>query len=139
MLKLRSCNTIWKEEDFEGIAEHVSVLERPRKRITELMLESLKESKPIRETKEFRPVFQRSPLEIVGNDKVERVVLGVNRLEGDLLKKKAILTDVRETIDCSLAVPSIGYKSVQMDPSIPFDFEHGVVKSTNCKVRICKH
>ncbi|KAJ8940008.1 hypothetical protein NQ318_011952 [Aromia moschata] len=135
MLKLKNCDTVWKPRDFEGIAQHVPKLARPKKRIIELMLKSLEEEKKAGCTNEFRPVFYRSPLEIIGKHKVEGVMLGVNRLEGeDVLKQTAVLTDVKESIKCDLAVSSIGYKSIQVEDCIPFDSRNGIVKNNNGKV-----
>lgn len=133
MLKLKTCTTIWQPEDFSGIADHVSNLVRPKKRITELMLKSLNE-KCLNKVKEFRPTFFRSPLKILGKDKVEKVILGINELEGvDILKQKAVLTERREELITDLVIPSIGYKSVQVDENIPFDYNRGIVKNNNSR------
>ncbi|XP_023023088.2 NADPH:adrenodoxin oxidoreductase, mitochondrial [Leptinotarsa decemlineata] len=135
MLKLRNCSTIWQQQDFCGIAEYIPKLERPRKRITELMLTSLGQNTPTETVKEFRPLFHRSPLQILGGNKVEGVLLGVNKLEGDnFLNQKAVLTDLQETLRSDLAISSIGYKSIQADDEIPFDFDKGVARHTNFKV-----
>lgn len=135
MLKLQQCQTVWKHEDFVGVAEQVSNLARPRKRITELMLQSLNQQSNETCYKEFRPVFNRSPLEITEQDAVKSVTIGVNKLVGDdVLNKTAILTDTKEVLDCHLLVSSIGYKSVQADKDIPFDHQKGIVKSERCKV-----
>lgn len=135
VLKLENCKTEWQPQDFAGIADCVSKLTRPKKRITELMLKSLSEQKESTCTNTFKPIFHRSPLEILGKTKVEGVILGVNRLEGDdILNKRSVLTNDRETVKCELAISSIGYKSVQADKDIPFDFDRGVVKNTNSNV-----
>lgn len=135
MLKLNQCQTIWKQEDFLGVAEYVPNLARPKKRITELMLQSLAEKPKENYSKEFCPLFHRSPIEIVGQGTVTSVTLGVNKLIGDdLLVKKAVLTDLRENLDCNLVIPSIGYKSVQVDSDIPFDHVNGVVKNDKFKI-----
>ncbi|KAJ8918005.1 hypothetical protein NQ315_011458 [Exocentrus adspersus] len=135
MLKLKNCRTEWQLEDFQGIQECVANLARPRKRITELMLKSLSQQSETLGNNVFKPVFRRSPLEILGDSKVERVTLGVNNLVGeDFLNKTAVLTSKRETINCELVVLSIGYKSIQVDKDIPFDSHKGIVKNVNSKV-----
>lgn len=137
MLKLQQCQTVWKKEDFSSISkEIVENLARPKKRITELMLKSLQDQKSdVDGLNVFKPIFFRSPLEILGNKKVERVILGVNRLEGeDILKQHAVLTDRQEELECNIVVPSIGYKSVQADPLIPFDQKKGIIINNNSKV-----
>lgn len=134
MLKLEQCQTVWKPEDFEGVSEHVPSLARPKKRITELMLQSLTQHKE-NSSKEFRPVFHRSPIEILEEDNGRFVTLGVNKLIGDdLLNKKAVLTELKENLECNLIVPSIGYKSIQADEDIPFDKQKGIVKNEHFRV-----
>ncbi|KAG5886687.1 hypothetical protein JTB14_007089 [Gonioctena quinquepunctata] len=135
LLKLKKCTTAWRQTDFQGIAEHIPKLERPRKRITELMFKSIEQNAPEEGCKAFKPLFHRSPLEILGKNKVEGVVLGVNKLEGEnFLKQSAILTKEQETIKSDLAISSIGYKSIQADEGLPFDFDRGVVKNKNSRV-----
>ncbi|XP_018564519.1 NADPH:adrenodoxin oxidoreductase, mitochondrial [Anoplophora glabripennis] len=136
MLKLENCRTEWQPKDFEGISDCVPKLARPKKRITELMIKSVSEQKNSAcDGNTFKPVFHRSPLEILGKTKVEEVIVGINKLEGDdILNKKSLLTKDRETIKCDLAIPSIGYKSIQADKDIPFNFDRGVVKNTNGKI-----
>lgn len=96
MLKLEQCQTIWNSEDFAGVAEYIPSLARPKKRITELMLKSLSEKSKGNYSKEFRPVFFRSPIEILGQDKVQSVLLGVNTLvDDDLLKKKSSINRIK--------------------------------------------
>lgn len=43
-----------------------------------------------------------------------------------------------EFIDCGLVVRSIGYRSVQIDPDLPFDDERGVIKSVDLPGRIAE-
>lgn len=112
MLKLKNCNTVWRPNDFKDIGnDTIAKLARPRKRITELMLKSVQEQNESKNGNNvFNPIFLRSPIEILGKDNnVEKLVLGVNVLEGeDLANQNARLTDERETIDCGLVVSSIG-------------------------------
>ncbi|XP_050303335.1 LOW QUALITY PROTEIN: NADPH:adrenodoxin oxidoreductase, mitochondrial [Anthonomus grandis grandis] len=126
MLKLPNCSTIWREEQFQDVTPDViNKLGRPKKRITELMLKSVRES-PRENPKGFYPIFMRTPLEIFEN----KILLGVNKLAGDdLLTQKAVLTDNKETIESELVITSIGYKGVPADPDLPFIEDKGVVKN----------
>lgn len=127
MTKLPNCSTLLSQQDFIGVEEQLNTLPRPRKRITELMLTTLKENKK-QTSNYFIPKFYRSPLQFSGQGKVSSVLLGVNELKGgDLLKASAALTDVREELPCDLVVRSIGYKSIKVDDSLPFDHEKGTV------------
>ncbi|CAH2013645.1 unnamed protein product [Acanthoscelides obtectus] len=142
VLKLPSCSTIWRKEDFTDVEKHIPKLKRPRKRITELMLQSVNENKVVEGQKEFRPVFYRAPSRIEGYNKnkvyMKAIVLCKTILEGDtdhIHKMRAISTEDEESIDCSLVIPSIGYKAVPADTDIPFDHNKGIVMNQHYKVK----
>ncbi|XP_070524567.1 NADPH:adrenodoxin oxidoreductase, mitochondrial-like [Cardiocondyla obscurior] len=119
ILNLESCRTFWREQDFENIEAMVPTLDRTRKRQIELMLQSLKESKcDSMYTKELYPIFLRSPVEFLGDKKLE-----VAEMTGDF-----------EEILCGLGLRSIGYKAVQIDNLIPFNTKKRHVENTNGKV-----
>ena len=74
---------------------------------------------------EFR--FLRSPIEIRGTDRVEEIVLGVNRLEADAEGRvRAVDTGERETIPCGLVLRAVGYRGVAL-PGVPFDEASGTI------------
>ncbi|VEN39302.1 unnamed protein product [Callosobruchus maculatus] len=141
MLKLPGCSTIWKKEDFTDVQEYISILKRPRKRITELMLQSIEESKSSNGQKEFKPLFFRAPSKILGSNKVTTMILcktvlkGTSKTEHDIQKMTAVGTEDEENIECGLVIPSIGYKAIPADPDVPFDFNKGVVMNTSYKVK----
>lgn len=133
MLKLSNCATRWCADDFDGVQQVVEQLQRPRKRITELMLKSLNENSNAERC--FRPKFFRSPLQFLGSHRIEGVKLGINRLVGDdLLQKRAVLTEKIEETVCQMCVTSIGYKSTQVDSDLPFDHEAGIVRNSHGKI-----
>ncbi|MGZ5308886.1 MAG: FAD-dependent oxidoreductase [Solirubrobacterales bacterium] len=71
--------------------------------------------------------FLRSPIEIQGDDQVERIVLGVNELQRDEGGRiRATDTGERETLECGLVLRSIGYKGEPLE-GIPFDEGRGVI------------
>ncbi|XP_015185422.1 PREDICTED: NADPH:adrenodoxin oxidoreductase, mitochondrial isoform X2 [Polistes dominula] len=133
ILKLENCTTFWRTEDFTGINEIVPTLARPRKRLTELMLKSLNEQSNINHMtiiNELHPIFLRSPIEFLGCKSVEKIKFSVNKLQGDNINSQiAIPTNEIEEISCGIAFRSIGYKSVQIDKSIPFNNKNGRVKN----------
>ncbi|XP_078045854.1 NADPH:adrenodoxin oxidoreductase, mitochondrial [Augochlora pura] len=137
IIKLDDCKTYWRSADFESVKNKVGSLARPRKRLTELMLKSLEET-PTNTTSSVRqlnPIFLRSPIEFLGSGSVSSVKLSVNRLEGnDLQKQIAVPTELVEEIPCGLVFRSIGYKSISIDVSLPFDTKNGRVKNTTGKV-----
>lgn len=128
MLKLPNCSTIWRLEDFEGIEEKLPELARPRKRITELMLNSLKNDSKIPKTnKQFVPLFFRSPKLITDDQNIE---LTINELSG----VKAVPTQKQEVLETDLILRSIGYKSVNLDKDLNFDDKNGLVQNISGRV-----
>lgn len=130
MVKLSKVDTIWRENDFDGVQEQIESLARPRKRITELMVKSLTERKLEEGNRKFLPVFFRSPNKINGSSKVDSVDFAVTKLEND----KAVATGEVESISAQLVCRSIGYKSICVDDAINFDEKHGKVKNVNGRV-----
>lgn len=132
MLKLENVSTIWRPEDFTGVSEMIPKLQRPRKRITELMLKSLEEqTNDSTATKQFLPIFYRSPVRLNADQgKVTSIDYAVNKLEND----KAISTDDHETIHVGLVCRSIGYQSEALDPNINFNDERGHVNNVGGRV-----
>jgi ferredoxin--NADP+ reductase len=79
--------------------------------------------------------FLRSPVEIEGDGKVERVVIGRNELQRDDSGRiKAGDTGERETIDCGMVLRSIGYKGEPLDDSLPFDEGRGLIPNEGGRV-----
>jgi ferredoxin--NADP+ reductase len=71
--------------------------------------------------------FLRSPLEIQGDGKVERIVIGRNELQRDDSGRiRAVDTGERETIECGLVLRSIGYKGIPIE-GVPFDEGRGLI------------
>ncbi|XP_077298647.1 NADPH:adrenodoxin oxidoreductase, mitochondrial isoform X2 [Arctopsyche grandis] len=138
LIKLPMCKTVWREKDFIGIAEVTSGLARPKKRITELMLKSLSEMNASSTyDKRFLPVFCRSPLKFLTTElnRLVGVELALNQLIGDdLLTQTCVKTEQREILNCDLALRSIGYKSIQADPDIHFDFSNGRVANEHGRI-----
>ncbi|XP_076302095.1 NADPH:adrenodoxin oxidoreductase, mitochondrial-like [Lasioglossum baleicum] len=138
ILKLDGCKTYWRRDDFINIKQIVNTLARPRKRLTELMLENLEKSSLDTKiiTKELYPIFLRSPVKFFGSNSVNSIKLSINRLEGnDISTQVAIPTGLFEEIPCGLAFRSIGYKSIQIDTSIPFNVKNGCIRHLGGKVQ----
>jgi ferredoxin/flavodoxin---NADP+ reductase len=78
--------------------------------------------------------FLRSPVEIQGDGKVERIVVARNELHRD--ESGAIRprdTGERETIDCGVVFRSIGYSGIGLD-GVPFDERRGVIPNEGGRV-----
>lgn len=128
---------MWRPEDFTNVKEILPNLARPRRRLTELMLQSLEDSSfdKTKFDKELHPIFLRSPLEFIGSESLNSVKFSINQLKGDdFLKQTAEATKKVEEISCGLALRSIGYKSVPIDKNVNFDLKNGRVANSLGKV-----
>jgi ferredoxin/flavodoxin---NADP+ reductase len=83
--------------------------------------------------------FLTSPVELQGEDRVERVVVERNRLEpredGSLAARP---TGERDTFACGLVLRSIGYKGIPI-PEVPFDERRGTIPNVAGRVVDGKH
>ncbi|KAL6426974.1 hypothetical protein ACFW04_009285 [Cataglyphis niger] len=138
LLKLEKCKKIWRPQDFTGVQDIVPTLSRPRKRLMELMLKSLEESvndSIFTRFKELNLIFLRSPVEFHGYNELQSIKFAMNYLRGDKIEDQiAEATGEFETIPCGLALRSIGFRTIQIDSSIPFDTKKGRVVNTDGKV-----
>ena len=78
--------------------------------------------------------FLRSPVEIQGDGRVERIIVARNELHRD--ESGAIRprdTGQRETIECGVVFRSIGYKGVGLH-GVPFDERRGVIPNEGGRV-----
>ncbi|XP_054737443.1 NADPH:adrenodoxin oxidoreductase, mitochondrial [Anastrepha obliqua] len=127
MLKLPNVQTLWKPDDFTDVPAELPNLQRPRKRLTELMLKSLSEQPAISSSKKFfLPIFLRAP-RAIGENEIE---LTVTQLQNNV----AVLTDKIERLPADLLLRSIGYKSTCVDGGICFDERKGCVYNENGRV-----
>jgi ferredoxin/flavodoxin---NADP+ reductase len=90
--------------------------------------------RPSGKSKQITLRFLVSPVEIVGDDKVEAIRIVRNELQpsedGSL---RARPTDSIETIPCGLVFRSIGYRGVPL-PDLPFDERRGTIPNERGRV-----
>jgi len=135
LLKLDGVRTMVRKEDLVGVREALATVGRPRKRLTELLLKAGEQQTMKKEAgKEWQLKLFRSPLQFLSDDgqssKVSSAVLGVNRAVGDQVED----TGEKEIINTGLVLRSIGYKSVSVDASLPFDTGRGIVPNVEGRV-----
>ncbi len=70
--------------------------------------------------------FHASPKEFVGEERVEKIVLARNRLEGIAFSQVTRPSGETQEIDCGLVFRSIGYRGIPI-PGLPFDEDRGVL------------
>lgn len=135
MTKLPGTQITWRSDDFLGVADGLTSMARPRKRLTELMLSSLaaqqqrKQEQQMHQppgltTKQLLPIFLRSPKEVSDDG---QLTVTINRLASD--GSSAVATNATETIPSDLVMRSIGYKAVTLDADINFNEPNGFVNN----------
>ena len=77
--------------------------------------------------------FLKSPIELKGNGKLERVVLMRNRLEGEPSHQVARETGETGELACGVLFRSIGYRGVPV-PGVPFDERRGVFPNKDGRI-----
>jgi len=77
--------------------------------------------------------FLRSPVEIKGNGRVEKVVFEKNELTGEPGKQQARATGQKEEWPCGIFFRSVGYHGVPT-PGVPFDERAGVILNQEGRV-----
>jgi ferredoxin--NADP+ reductase len=84
------------------------------------------------EGKPRRVVFRffRSPVAILGEERVEGIELVRNELDAN---ERAVPTDEHETLACGLVFRSVGYRGVAL-PGVPFDERSGTIPNEGGRV-----
>ncbi|KJE91862.1 ferrodoxin-NADP(+) reductase [Capsaspora owczarzaki ATCC 30864] len=112
--------------------------ERPRRRLTELLVSTSEAAQSLTLTPDQRRwelLFQRMPDGIVrdaaGN--VTGVRLRHTALQGAPGSRSAVALEQTEFIPCSLVIRSIGYRSLAL-PELPFDARRGIIPNIKGRV-----
>ncbi|TPP60390.1 NADPH:adrenodoxin oxidoreductase mitochondrial [Fasciola gigantica] len=150
------------------VAKIISDLPRPRRRLTQFLIDYDKTipSQCEKHAGKFCDfLFLRSPVRIwsrectnggttIGTTSpnaddaltatrsvIGKIELCVNQLKGPVSSHQtaSVIPDApTEFVDCGLVVRSIGYRSVQIDPDLPFDDKNGVIKSLDLSGRVAE-
>jgi NADPH-dependent glutamate synthase beta subunit-like oxidoreductase len=94
--------------DPAELPESIQASDPTQQKLKDKILEILRgyaQNDPSSKSCELRIGFYGAPIEIVGRDRVEGVVIEKTRVEGG----KAVLTGERTTLPCSMVVKAIGY------------------------------
>lgn len=142
MINLPGARAVLDPADFTGLENAVKDASRPRKRLTDLMIKTALE-KPVEVqaaaagTREWGLKFQRSPQEVLPSADGRRargIRMALTHLEGSGDSAKAIPTGDVEELECGLVLSSIGYRSLPLDPAVPFDSQRGVIPNSSGRV-----
>lgn len=142
MIQLPGTRPILDPADFLGVQDRIKDAPRPRKRLTELLLKTVTaKATPGPATSQASRTwglrFFRSPQQVLPSPDGHRAAgirLAVTRLEGEGETARAVATEDTEDLPCGLVLSSVGYKSLPIDPSVPFDPKHGVIPNVEGRV-----
>lgn len=134
--ELHECDPVIDPQELElneaSQKELVDPANAPKKKNYELLQSFLPlatRGKP----RKFYMHFYRSPQEIVGQGRVEKVILEKNRLLGEAGSQKAMGTGVREEIPCGIFFRSVGYRGVPIS-GLPFHDRTGIIPNFEGRV-----
>ena len=131
---LENVDVVVDPADFEGISDEdaAAIGKVCKQNIKVLRDYAGREPRPGHRRMVFR--FLTSPIEISGDGKVERIVLGRNELITDENGRvSAKDTGDREELPVQLVVRSVGYRGVPT-PGLPFDEKSGTIPNTSGRV-----
>jgi len=77
--------------------------------------------------------FRTSPLRIEGSGRVERLVVGTNRLEAGPGGVQAVPSGAEDTLPVGLVFRSVGYRALPL-PGVPFDERRAVIPNDRGRV-----
>ena len=126
--ELTDCDPIVDPADLSLNPESQAELADPNNPIRKKNFEILKEyaaRPPSTKKKKLIIHFYKSPKELKGTSKVERLVLERNKLIGPSGKQQAEGTGKTEEMNCGIIFRSVGYRGVPI-PGVPFDDKRGV-------------
>lgn len=103
--------------------------ERARKRLFDLINSLPREHNPNAQVK-INLRFMLAPVDFTA----PYLTLAKTTLQGPELQQIAVLSEETFKDNCDLLIRSIGYSSVQIDKSLPFDQELGTVKNLGGKI-----
>ena len=77
--------------------------------------------------------FLRSPVELIGTNRIEKVLIEHNQLSGEAFKQSARGTGERYELEAGILFRSIGYRGIAM-PGVPFHDSWGVFPNENGRI-----
>ena len=133
--ELAGCDTVLDPQELEldPASEAVMVGDTNAERNLEV-LRAIAATPPAGKGKTLRLRFCVSPVEILGDGKVEAIVIERNRLEADDRGRiNAVPTGERETIPCGIVLRSVGYRGVPIE-GVPFDERAGTIRNEGGRI-----
>ncbi|MBL8013923.1 MAG: FAD-dependent oxidoreductase, partial [Candidatus Omnitrophica bacterium] len=131
--ELADCNPVIDPSVLQVNEASLKELEDPvRKKNFEILTE-LSHINHDGKSRKFYLHFYKSPIEILGNGRVQSVVFEKNQLIGEPGAQKVRGTGVQEKINCGLVFRSIGYLGVPLK-GLPFSSNYGVIPNQKGRI-----
>jgi ferredoxin/flavodoxin---NADP+ reductase len=102
-------------------------------RVNVEILEEFARRQPTGKDKRIVLRFLSSPVELLGEGRVEKIVIGRNELVEEGGNLRARDTGEREELDCGLVLRSVGYTGVPIE-GVPFDEKRGLILNDGGRV-----
>ncbi len=135
-VELKECDPILDPQYLNINPESQAELADPNSTIRARNWEILKEiaaCSPANNPKRFVIHFLKSPVVLLGEKKLEKVVLEKNELTGPAGKQTARGTGIKEELACGILFRSVGYRGVPI-PGVPFHEQKGIIANLDGRV-----
>jgi ferredoxin--NADP+ reductase len=129
MGELADCYPVVDPEDLKlnesSLTELEDIHNAGKKKNVEI-LNHFNTIQPNNRKRKFVLHFKRSPVEIIGKGRVQKVRFEINQLGGEPNKQKVRGTGKFEEIDCGILFRSVGYRGIPIK-GLPFSDQAGVI------------
>ncbi|HEY3921493.1 MAG TPA: FAD-dependent oxidoreductase [Gaiellaceae bacterium] len=135
--ELGGADVIVEAADLELDAASTAAVDADKR--TKRNIETLREfaaRAPSGKPKRLALRFRVSPVQILGEGKVEAIEVVHNELVEENGVVKAVPTERTEVIPCGIVLRSVGYRGVEL-PGVPFDERRGVIPNEHGRVTGC--
>lgn len=130
--EIENCTPIVKPQDLQLNAASQKELDDPQFPVRKKNFDILRHYASLTDMTTDKKVifhFLKSPVDIQGQGKVEKIILEKNVLSGEAGSQNAIGTKTFEELACGNIFRSVGYRGVAME-GVPFDKKRGVFTNT---------
>ncbi len=132
--ELEGADVVVDPADLDGLAATLDPDDHSTPRRNVALLDDYSRRPPGGRPRRLALRFCRSPLAVLGRDRVEAVEVVTNRLEPDEHGElRAVPTEEREIIPCGILLRSVGYRGVPI-AGVPFDAARAVIPNLGGRV-----
>jgi len=134
--ELQDCEFVLDDPSLELNPESQAELDQPKASQARKLIKILTEFAQRPATAKSRRLvlhLLKSPIELVGDGRINEVVLENNTLIGEPGKQKSRGTGETEHLDCGVLFRSVGYRGAPI-PGVPFDDQWGIIPNEDGRV-----